>query len=621
MPDTDNTIRFHGWETVRLIGRGSFGAVYEIQRSVFGDVERCALKHISIPQNDGEIREMRSEGLDELSITQSFADQAKDIVSEYKLMARLNDCPNVVTCHDIEYIQKDGGYGWDIFIRMELLTPLTDLLSEKLDWPEDETIRLGEEMCTALRACRRLNIVHRDIKPQNIFLNADGRYKLGDFGIARVAEKTSSATARIGTYSYMAPEVYLGERYGSGADIYSLGMVLYWLLNDRRAPFVAVNSAREKEAAQRRRMSGEQIPAPAHGSEALKRIVLKACAFDPKDRYQSAGEMLSELERLSRAAQSAQKPKPAAPEPRREETAPTAKEPDGDATVTGAVWKDAPKPEKAAEEAKEIDENATVTGVVKAIKKDEDATVTGAVKAVKKDEDATVSGPKKAGTAPPAETGRATAAEDITPAATKKARGKKTGVLAAILAVAALVVILIAAKGFGSSKQSAAAIPAPEQSAEPVMETEAAPIPETTPTPEPTPEPEKEHSYGIYLEDLSWTEAMRKCEESGGYLAVINSQEEFDRITALADERGVERMWVGCLRENGELVWVNGEEVDFYIWDDGEPSEIDSGDGAREDYIMLWKRDGRWCLIDSREDPAGEFWGWRGTVGYVCEFD
>ena len=292
-----------GWKTERLIGRGGFGSVYEIQRSVFGDIEKCALKHISIPQTDGEIREMKSEGLDEQSITQSFADQAKDIVAEYKMMAQLNDCPNVVTCHDVECIQKDDGYGWDIFIRMELLTPLMDILSERAESSEKEIINLGKDICSALVACRRLNIIHRDIKPQNIFVSQDGKYKLGDFGIARIAEKTSSATARIGTYTYMAPEVYNGERYSSVADIYSLGMVLYWLLNERRAPFVSINTARGKEDALRRRMNGEPILAPKNGAEKLKQIVLKATAFDPKDRYQNAEEMLREIEKLNASSQ------------------------------------------------------------------------------------------------------------------------------------------------------------------------------------------------------------------------------------------------------------------------------------------------------------------------------
>ena len=87
----------------------------------------------------------------------------------------------------------------------------------------------------------------------------------------------------------MAPEVFHAQRYGVGADLYSQGMVLYWLLNRRRCPFQPVEKLRltleDKETARKRRMEGETLFAPVHGSEELKRIVLKSCAFDPKDCY------------------------------------------------------------------------------------------------------------------------------------------------------------------------------------------------------------------------------------------------------------------------------------------------------------------------------------------------
>ncbi len=297
---TDNKAIWPGWETVRVIGRGSFGAVYEIQRDVFGEKEKAALKVITIPQSDTELDELIGEGLDDQSITDTFKSFLKSIVAEYSLMRKMNGSANVVNCDDMRYIQHSDGFGWDILIKMELLTPLKKAVGK--DIPEDQVIRIGTDLCKALILCKKHSIVHRDIKPANVFVSENGDYKLGDFGIAKTMEKTIGGT-KTGTYEYMAPEVYHDEPYGSTVDIYSLGMVLYWLLNERRTPFLKlppeVPTNSEREQARKRRFSGEQIPSPAHGSEPLRRIVLKACAYCPENRYQSAEEMLRDLEILS----------------------------------------------------------------------------------------------------------------------------------------------------------------------------------------------------------------------------------------------------------------------------------------------------------------------------------
>ena len=300
MANNDNKSTWPGWKTVRLIGRGSFGEVYEIERDVYGHKEKAAMKVISIPQNDSDIEELYDSGYDEESITATFKEHLESIVSEYTLMREMNGASNVVNCDDFRVVPHEDGVGWDIQIRMELLKPLTRALDSN---PSDEqVIRIAKDMCNALILCRKHGIIHRDIKPQNIFVSKNGDYKLGDFGIAKTIEKTTGGT-KIGTYKYMAPEVYKSEPYNHTADIYSLGLVLHWLLNERRAPFLPLppapaGAALESEAREKR-FSGEQIPLPAHGSAELKRIVLKACAYEPKERYQSADEMLRDLEALS----------------------------------------------------------------------------------------------------------------------------------------------------------------------------------------------------------------------------------------------------------------------------------------------------------------------------------
>ena len=297
---SEQKVEWPGWEVVRVIGRGSFGTVYEIHQQLFNTVRKAALKVISIPQNDSEIEELFSEGYDSESVTQCFRDQLEDIVKEFTLMLDLKGNTNVVYCDDVRYIQREDGIGWDIFIQMELLTPLLQSLERQVS--EAQVIRIGIDICRALALCKSRNIVHRDIKPQNIFVDRDGNYKLGDFGIAKTVERTTSGT-KIGTYNYMAPEVYNNQPYGAAADIYSLGLVLYWLLNDRRMPFLPdlgrPPKVSESDDARRRRFSGEPLPEPKNGSEALKQIVLRACAYEPEDRFASAEEMLAALSALA----------------------------------------------------------------------------------------------------------------------------------------------------------------------------------------------------------------------------------------------------------------------------------------------------------------------------------
>ena len=299
MADELHSISWPGWETVRLIGRGSFGAVYEIQRKVFGDVEKAALKVISIPQSDSDVEALYSEGYDDESITDMFQSQLKSIVAEYSLMRKMNGCANIVNCDDVRYVQHDNGIGWDIFIKMDLLTPLTKALPAETT--EETVVKIAKDLCNALIACQKFNVIHRDIKPQNIYVSQYGDYKLGDFGIAKTVEKTMAGT-KVGTPRYMAPEVSNYQPYGAAADIYSLGLVLYWLLNERRMPFMPLPPAKltagVDEEALIRRLSGEKISAPKNGSKKLQEIVLKACAYDPKDRYFSAEEMLNDLNDL-----------------------------------------------------------------------------------------------------------------------------------------------------------------------------------------------------------------------------------------------------------------------------------------------------------------------------------
>ncbi len=294
---------FTNWTVKELLGKGAFGKVYRIEREEFGTVYQAAMKKIVIPQSQEDVEDAINEGMDEQSVTSYFRSFVEEIVSEFKLMAQLKGHTNIVSYEDHMVIPHEDGIGWDILIRMELLKSLKSVTSER-NMTEAEVVRLGIDMCNALELCGKMNIIHRDIKPENMFVTSLGEYKLGDFGIARTAEKTMSNLSKKGTYTYMAPEVYKGEAYNATVDIYSLGIVMYRFMNYNRAPFLPPYpqpiSFSDREASMTRRISEEPMPAPACGSKGLKKIILKACAYRASERYQSPAEMRSELEKLLR---------------------------------------------------------------------------------------------------------------------------------------------------------------------------------------------------------------------------------------------------------------------------------------------------------------------------------
>ena len=181
------------------------------------------------------------------------------------------------------------------------MTSLTDILQTEALWGRD-FLKLGMDICKALEVCSQYNVIHRDIKPDNIFRSDTGDYKLGDFGIARQLEKTMAGLSRKGTFAYMAPEVYHQQSYNETVDIYSLGILLYRLFNNNRTPFLPDYpepvTYQDKEAADRIRLSGEDMPDPCNADESLSRVIRKACAYKPVDRYQNAAELYSDLEYL-----------------------------------------------------------------------------------------------------------------------------------------------------------------------------------------------------------------------------------------------------------------------------------------------------------------------------------
>ena len=298
---TINSFVFNDWKIVREIGEGSFGKVFEIQKTDFGITSRSALKVITVPKNQSDVRLALSEGMDERSVTSYFQGFVDELVKEIAIMSSLKSHPGIVSCEDHKVLPHSGELGWDILIRMELLTPLTEY---QMNHTFDEALvrKMAMDLTSALVFCQKKALIHRDIKPENIFVNESGQFKLGDFGVARTAGKTTGGLSKKGTEIYMAPEVYLAQPYGCSVDVYSLGLVLYKFMNYGRLPFLPPYPApitfADRENSMVQRMQGVQLPPPAAASPELAQIILTACSYHPRDRYLSAADMLAALQAL-----------------------------------------------------------------------------------------------------------------------------------------------------------------------------------------------------------------------------------------------------------------------------------------------------------------------------------
>lgn len=287
---TDETYdypEFNGWQAVRPLGSGSCGETFEIFRDDgFGLAEHGALKVLHVayePDSDvSEVERLRT--------------QMETLARQLRAASALSDHRNVLPCRDHAIRTRSDSSGWDVYIRSELSTPLDTYLRTHT-YGESDVARLGAGICNALEACRSRGVIHGDIKPQNIFVSGGNfedalDFRLGDFGMAAFA-------ATDVTNDFAAPEVLCGEPCSAETDLYSLGMVLYWMLNERRIPFAPLPpagvSGSDLAIARDMRLRGDPLPPPVHGSAALQAVVMRAVADHPADRFSSPAEFRAAL--------------------------------------------------------------------------------------------------------------------------------------------------------------------------------------------------------------------------------------------------------------------------------------------------------------------------------------
>jgi eukaryotic-like serine/threonine-protein kinase len=263
------------YTVVRKLGAGGMANVYLAEDQELG--RRVAIKILNERHANDE------------QFVERFRREAKN--------AAALSHPNIVSIYDRG--EAEGTY----YIAMEYLDgrTLKELVVARGPAPLTVAVEYARQILSALRFAHRHGIVHRDIKPHNVLVDAEGRVKVTDFGIARAGtSQMTEAGSIVGTAQYLSPEQARGTNVDQRSDLYSLGIVLYELLTSS-VPF---NGDTPVEIAMKH-LSTVPEPPSAKRSEIprdLDLIVMRALAKDPDDRYQSAEEMDADLERFLRGS-------------------------------------------------------------------------------------------------------------------------------------------------------------------------------------------------------------------------------------------------------------------------------------------------------------------------------
>ena len=502
------------------------------------------------------------------------------------------------------------------------LQPLGDAIA---DLDRKELCDLLVRLCDLIQQEVGTGAYRGGLFPNNITREEDGTVHLGP-----AAEADWDGQER----DFLAPEMFWHGQKSPAADVYSLGLILYYAVNSARLPFYKSG----EDGARQRRMNGEAITPPKAAGRRLSEIIVKATAFQVGERYQSVEELKAAL-----------------------------------LSCVSNIYLSGPVSAENLYHKKEEDLSTVERMMLEILRKEEDPEIVKNEIDEEQVPQEPIVGPlmpenKEPEPEPEAETPAEEAAPTEAPAEEEKpvvilteeknpelepvvinrftppqyqnstererkiaskVRRRRRRPLVIILVLCALLLAAAAIYdhiqlrelqnqiGQTAETQESAAPEAPAPETTPVVEETPQPVVEATPAPTEAP---KESRYELIVSDVSWITARDSAVNAGGHLVVINDEAEYNRVLEMARAQNISYIWIGCRRVEGTMTWVESAKVDYWPWHPGEPSLVDGN--VPEDYLMLSNINGTWGYNDNRNDPAGDYPDfYSGRVGYIIEFE
>ncbi len=239
------------------------------------------VKIISIPASQIQLDALLLTGAypDKDAALEYFKAVSDDVVGEAEILSQLSAQEGFIPFEGHQLVPMEDGVGYDVY----LLAPYKRTLEKQLQRvpvTHLDAINLGLDMCAALAVCRRSGYLYADLKPRNIFLTDSGSFKIGDLGFLKLSTLKYTSLPDKYRSQYTAPEIQDAfSTLNDTIDIYALGLILYQVYNGGQLPELG-----EKREA-------TPFPPPAYADYEMAEIILKACAFDPADRWQDPMQM------------------------------------------------------------------------------------------------------------------------------------------------------------------------------------------------------------------------------------------------------------------------------------------------------------------------------------------